>query len=564
MLDPTDHSHTSRPAVSRICNLLTEGKDSYESDQVLVAELLAVAPWLPDSMKINQSHRPKAVLTLAQLEIEQFIDLGCGYPSITRGGRYVPAHTFDVAHSVHPLPRVLYVDDDPYVFAHAKMALDEAPGTCAVLADIRDVPGLLASADVYEHLDLTQPVGVLLNGGLSWMTDAAARKVLQDLWDLLPAGSAVAVTHVTSDDDPAAMAALAELYERAGIVFRPRSLDEIQELLGPWALLPPGIAPVARWRRDDPPHVPGHLGPAWTRPPNEQYSHAYAAVTAPKPSGPAPPTVAGILAREPARGPGQLLVGASLTALREHRGLPVQQLAAKEAKSPLAISLWEAGSRVADNLWFFRSLIPAGHDLTGALKELLPGKDFPDRHDQVTDTYPGNGSRAAAVLRAATAVRAVVLSRLPESLQTPEYAALLPAGSLTGALPGLMPPVPAPCPQDTTATWDLVLDQAVLHRHCGNPRVLAAQLDHVLSLAALHHVTVRVLPLDAPLTMPVTDIVEHTLPGGTLWRTDGFRYTGREQYRALINQAVGHAAPPEKSLALIRQARDRLHAHAMN
>lgn len=42
-------------------------------------------------------------------------------------------------------------------------------------------------------------------------------------------------------------------------------------------------------------------------------------MTAPKPSGPAPPTVTGILEREPARGPGQLLVGASLTALREHR-----------------------------------------------------------------------------------------------------------------------------------------------------------------------------------------------------------------------------------------------------
>lgn len=252
MPDPNGHSHTFRPAVPRICNLLGEGKEGYESDRELVARLLAVAPWLPDSMKITQGHRPKAVLALAHLGIAQFIDLGCGYPSRNRRGRYAPAHTFDVATTVHPLPRVLYVDDDPYAYGHANAMLTKAQGTWAVRADIRDIPGLLASADVYETLDLTQPVGVVLNGGLSWMTDAAASKVMRDLHSLLPAGSAVAVAHATSDDDSAAMAALAGLYESAGIVFRPRSRGQIQDLLGPWALLPPGIAPVAQWRRDDP------------------------------------------------------------------------------------------------------------------------------------------------------------------------------------------------------------------------------------------------------------------------------------------------------------------------
>ncbi|GHD82346.1 Scr1 family TA system antitoxin-like transcriptional regulator [Streptomyces goshikiensis] len=567
-------SNISRPWPPRVYDFLTWGSDHYAADAEFGRQLFEAAPWLQASMWINKVHRTKAALILAQeLGITQFIDLGCGYPShwgttggsgLQRGREYIPPHTFDVVRTVHENARVMYADIDGSVFGHAKTTLDEHPGTRAMQADARDIPALLARDEIIEFLDLGQPLGVILHDVLPWLTDDEAVLTMRHLHELLPASSAVSLTHATGDDDPKAMAALVQRYAEAGVGYRPRTLAEVADLLGPWNVLDPGIQQTARWRDGQPPHIPQRLRTTWRLPPSD--SHAYAAVTAPKMTSSETATIIDLLRTEPPRTPGNLLVGAALKALREKKGISTDSLAESLVTTSRAIGLWEAGShQLAQHVSrILRGLGLDDHESQLLLERLLPTTDQPWDREHVSDTYPGNMDRAFAVLRASTGVRAYVLDKIPDPFHTPAYAELFPPGHLIELEPGLLPPVAAPRAEDADGcTWDLVLDEVLLERDFGHPHILAEQLTHLLYLDTLPHITVRVLRLDSPFPMPVSSLTEHVLHGAMLWRSGGFTYNGLgmgTRYQLMLDGAIQHAAPVAESRALLEEARDRMHA----
>ncbi|WP_435060474.1 Scr1 family TA system antitoxin-like transcriptional regulator [Streptomyces sp. bgisy060] len=569
---PPAYDNIFRPWPPRVYDFLTGGSEHYTSDSKFGRHLAETVPWLQASMWINKRHRTKGALVLArELGISQFIDLGCGYPSYygTTGDselegkrEYIPPHTFDVVRSVHEDARVVYVDADPYVFGHANAELAEDRGTRAMQGDARNIPALLSSYDIVEFLDLERPIGVLVHEVLPWLSDDDATLALRHLHGLLPAGSAVSLTHATGDHDAETMAALVKAYAEAGFDYRPRSLGQVSELLSPWDLIAPGLQPTAQWREDQPPHIPPHLRTALHLPADA--SHAYAAVTKPKTLTPEPVTVTELLSKEPARAPGLLLVGAELKALREKKGLAAEKLAENMTRSPLAVHLWESGSqRLADHVY----AILHGLDLDDyksrlILERLLPVEKRPWDKEQFADVYPGNLDRAFALLRSATGVRAFTVERLPDAFHTPAYASLFPVGDLIGVQPGQLPPITTPSAEDAgSCTWDLVLDEVVLRRAYGHPRCLGGQLNHLLYLDTLPHITVRVLAYDTAYSMPVAGLTEHTLPGGTLWRSDGFNYSGLdrgERFRLLMDRAVEYAEPEAQSRVMLAAARDRM------
>ncbi|MFI2906788.1 SAM-dependent methyltransferase [Streptomyces sp. PDY-4] len=285
------HDWTQHPAVARVTDYLMGGTDNYQVDREFAQRLLAVAPPLRATVQISGEFRPRAVAVLAhELRIGQFIELGCGLSSYglpsTRQSRESripwPAHTYDVARAFHDKPRVVYVDNDPRVAGHANVALAEEPGTRHLHADARNVTALLAS-DACRVLDIDQPVAALAHDLLPWMDDADAAEMMHALREQLPAGSAISVTHATTDVAPGMMAALVEHYADAGILYRPRTLQQIQSLLGAWTILSPGVLPTGLWRRNQ--KLPPGMGPSAEKshrlPPGD-YSHAYAAIiTAP-------------------------------------------------------------------------------------------------------------------------------------------------------------------------------------------------------------------------------------------------------------------------------------------
>ncbi|MEV1042347.1 SAM-dependent methyltransferase [Streptomyces sp. NPDC050204] len=255
------------PSSARIADHLTGGTDTYEADRRLAERLRQVAVWLPQMLLINRRFGQRAVEHMAgSLGIAQFLDLGCGLPFNSDARPDKPLHTYDAAKRFCD-PRVAYVDDNPMVYGHANMCLAEHPGTAPVRADVRQVDRLLAEPALLSVINVRRPVAVLCNDLFAWMSDDDAACCIADLHDRLAPGSALSISHASTDTDPGAMTALADLYAEHNIVFRPRTREHIRQLLGPWEPVSPGIVATAHWPQ----------APQYSLPGADQ-SHAYATV----------------------------------------------------------------------------------------------------------------------------------------------------------------------------------------------------------------------------------------------------------------------------------------------
>jgi O-methyltransferase involved in polyketide biosynthesis len=176
--------------------------------------------------------------------VRQFLDVGTGLPTAD--------NTHEVAQGIAPDSRVVYVDNDPLVLAHARALLTSAPEgrTSYIDADLREPGKILAAPEVRDTFDLTRPVALLLVGVLHFVPgDGAAKPLVDRLMDALPAGSFLFVTHVTNDFLPPEIVAGHEEMQRAGRSdFWMLGRDEISALFDGLEVLEPGVVPTTKWR----------------------------------------------------------------------------------------------------------------------------------------------------------------------------------------------------------------------------------------------------------------------------------------------------------------------------
>ncbi|MFF2013834.1 SAM-dependent methyltransferase [Streptomyces sp. NPDC058195] len=240
----------STPHPARIADCLTDGTDNYEADQHLAGLLVKAAPWLPQSVAAHRHCAQRAVESMARGGISQFLDLGCGLPYSGPGTSRGPRHTYEAA-KPFCTPHVAYVDCARLVTAHARMMLATRSGTVAVQADVRHVESLLTDRGLTGVIDTRRPVGVVCRDLLAWLTDQEAAALTTGLHDRLAPGSALFVSHATTETAPAAMRELTRLYAGYSIVFRPRPAGQIAQLLGPWTIVRPGLVPSDQWPGQD-------------------------------------------------------------------------------------------------------------------------------------------------------------------------------------------------------------------------------------------------------------------------------------------------------------------------
>jgi O-methyltransferase involved in polyketide biosynthesis len=161
-----------------------------------------------------------------------------------------------VAHEIAPDTRVVYVDNDPIVLAHARALMPMTdrvnPAAVAVVeGDLRrpdTITNLLSNSSL---LDPNAPTAVLLLAMLMSLTDdEMPYDVVAKLLDPLPSGSYLAATHTTADLDPLAMNGYVKAAHSTGLKFIPRSKTEIDRFFQGLELVPPGVVPVLAWRPD--------------------------------------------------------------------------------------------------------------------------------------------------------------------------------------------------------------------------------------------------------------------------------------------------------------------------
>jgi hypothetical protein len=236
---------TSVAHIARVYDYWLGGKDNFEADRIAGEEALAAYPDLVSSVRANRAFLARGVRFLAgEAGVRQFLDIGTGIPSAN--------NTHEVAQEVAPASRVVYVDNDPIVLAHARALLVGRPeGTTDYLdADLRETEKILDHAR--GLLDFSQPVAVMLVAVLHLIgPEDHPHSIVSQLMDAVPAGSYLLLSHVASDIEPEKMAEMGKrlnrLLAQKGFY---RNQAEVTQFFTGLELLEPGVVPVQHWRQD--------------------------------------------------------------------------------------------------------------------------------------------------------------------------------------------------------------------------------------------------------------------------------------------------------------------------
>jgi uncharacterized protein (DUF2342 family) len=220
------------------------GKDNYAADREAAEQALAANPNILPGVRANRAFLRRTVQYLAgEAGIRQFLDIGTGLPT--------NENTHQVAQAIAPESRVVYVDNDPIVLAHARALLTSTPegATDYVEADARDTGTILREAA--RTLDFSRPVAVMMLLVLQYIPDADnPGEVVSRLMGAVPAGSYLTVSDTTADIDGERAASVAErLNTRMGPArLTMRSREEIGGFFGGLDLVDPGLVPLPQWR----------------------------------------------------------------------------------------------------------------------------------------------------------------------------------------------------------------------------------------------------------------------------------------------------------------------------
>ena len=233
----------SVPHIARVYDYWLGGKDNFEVDRKLGDRTIEAYPGIVRSVQTNRAFLARAVRFFAdELGVRQFLDIGTGIPTAN--------NTHEVAQSIDPWCRIVYVDSDPIVLRHAEALLKSTPeGACAYIdGDMHDTSGILAEAA--RTLDFGQPVAVMLISILHFVdTLDQTRAIVNKLLDPMPPGSGFAVSHPASDLDADQMA---EMIRRINMVLPEkttlRSRAEVERIFDGYELVPPGVVRAADWR----------------------------------------------------------------------------------------------------------------------------------------------------------------------------------------------------------------------------------------------------------------------------------------------------------------------------
>jgi SAM-dependent methyltransferase len=230
--------------VARVYNYWLDGKDNFTADRVAGDAAIAVYPGIRLSARANRAFLERAVRYLAVTEgIRQFLDIGTGLPTAN--------NTHEVAQAAAPDSRIVYVDNDPLVLAHARALLTSSPeGATAYLdADLRDTEKILAQAAA--TLDFSQPVAIMLIAILHYIPDLEeAREIVARLLGAVRPGSFLVISHAGSDLFPDEIAAFEKSLNEhlPGDRHMARPRDVVGQFFDGTELVAPGVVRVSQWR----------------------------------------------------------------------------------------------------------------------------------------------------------------------------------------------------------------------------------------------------------------------------------------------------------------------------
>jgi O-methyltransferase involved in polyketide biosynthesis len=236
----------STPSIARVYDYLLDGKDNFAVDRDVALKLLAVAPIAADVMRENRQFLARATRWAAENGISQFIDLGCGMPTVP--------NTHQTAQAVTPGAHVAYVDIDAVVLTHLRaLAAQGNPDVTVIDGDVREVAVILDA--IGSGIDLTRPACLSMGALLHFFPPDDARDLVARYAAALAPGSYVVLSVGRADGDEESRGF--GTYSSAGAAQAyNHSVAEFTGFFGPLTLVPPGVIDAREWHPDDDQPVP--------------------------------------------------------------------------------------------------------------------------------------------------------------------------------------------------------------------------------------------------------------------------------------------------------------------
>lgn len=223
-------------------NYFMGGKDNYPVDRAAGEAWKVVQPEIVTIAKESRRFLIRTVHYLAtEAGVRQFLDIGTGLPTMQ--------NTHEVAQAVSPDSRIVYVDNDPVVLAHARALLTSSTAegvTEYIDADYHRPEAILTQAR--NTLDFDRPIAVMFMGVLGHVAEfATMRTIVASVVEALPSGSYLTLWDGT-DTTEAKRQALAEYAATGAVPYRLRTLAELGECFAGLELVDPGLVPISEWR----------------------------------------------------------------------------------------------------------------------------------------------------------------------------------------------------------------------------------------------------------------------------------------------------------------------------
>ncbi|MGH3782856.1 MAG: SAM-dependent methyltransferase [Pseudonocardiaceae bacterium] len=233
------------PNAARVYDYWLDGAHNFAADRVMANNIQQVLPGIRDAVRVHRAFLRRAVRFMVDSGIRQFLDIGSGIPTV--------GNVHEIAQRANPECRVVYVDKEPVAVTHCDLLLTGNDRAATIQANLRDVEDILGHPQTKNLLDLDQPVGVLMLALLHFVPDSRDPVAIVARYrDNLAPGSYLALSHATTDGNPAGLAEALQLYKKTPEPLYPRGYEEVLRFFAGFELVESGLVGCAYWRPSGP------------------------------------------------------------------------------------------------------------------------------------------------------------------------------------------------------------------------------------------------------------------------------------------------------------------------
>jgi SAM-dependent methyltransferase len=240
----------SKPSIARVYDYVLGGKDNYAADRDVADRLLGIVPLIGEMAVENRQFLSRAAIWAANQGIGQFVDLGCGLPTVP--------NTHESVRGVNSAARVAYVDNDPVVVRHLEALFAQGnPGVRVADADAGDASTVIDT--IRDGVDLSAPVCLIIGYLLHFYPADAARDLVSKYAAALAPGSCLVLSVLHYDGDAADEGMRTYSSEVTSLYMH--TPEDIASFFGSFKLVPPGAVDARRWPADrEPAALPPRAG----------------------------------------------------------------------------------------------------------------------------------------------------------------------------------------------------------------------------------------------------------------------------------------------------------------